>query len=321
MLSNFKDVTFNVKLASELLGVSRTSLYNFEKENIVQPRKALRGATSRKEYSWEDVIAISTHLKSKKSDSCAKNTKKISVFSNLKGGVGKSLISQNISMSASVDKKVLLIDIDPQGHNSLCFGVYDEDKKTILDCMANEKLPLEDVVEEITENFHIVPANLSLTTADFVLQSDLKRAERLKPILEKALDTYDEIIIDTNPSASILNINSFLSATHINIVCATDYLSVAGLNQMFSVLDDLAEDFSIDPTIRVIPNLFNLREKISQESLGYLRKDFSEYLTDVVIRHNTDLKQSQKLGVPIWSYKPKSNGAEDIKALSKELNL
>ena len=96
---------------------------------------------------------------------------------------------------------------------------------------------------------------------------------------------------------------------------------MAGLNQMFSVLDDLAEDFSIDPTIRVIPNLFNLREKISQESLGYLRKDFSEYLTDVVIRHNTDLKQSQKLGVPIWSYKPKSNGAEDIKALSKELNL
>jgi chromosome partitioning protein len=127
------------------------------------------------------------------------------------------------------------------------------------------------------------------------------------------------IILDTNPSASMVNINAILAADELCIVSATDYLAVNGLKNLFSILQELEEDFEHTPNVRIIPNLYDIRDGIAQESLGFLRKEYKEYTTKVVVRKNTDIREAQKLGQVIWQFNKKSAGSEDIMELTKEL--
>ena len=101
---------------------------------------------------------------------------------------------------------------------------------------------------------------------------------------------------------------------------ATDFLSVSGLRQLFSILKDLQEDFEdFSPVVRVIPNLFDVREAICQEALGVMRQNYGKFLTNTVIRKNVDLKEAQNSGQAVWVYNKRSSAAEDIISLTNEL--
>ena len=319
----FKDLRLNVKQASEVFSISRASLYNLEKEHKITFSKEEVGTTTRRFFTWDDLNQVVRHY----SEKIIKPKKKRKVFSNLKGGVGKSTVACQVAMRASAKGlKTLVIDLDPQGHTSLAFRVFDPGGPTILDCLIKEsnskdRAPIEDRTVEVTPFLSVVPSNISLSTGEIKLVADNKRAERLKMLLDSIEHRWDLIIIDTGPSAGLLNINAFLASDEIVIVTETDFYSVAGLVTFFSIIEELEDDFGFRPAIRIVPNRFDIRENSSQEALGALRANYSEYLTSTVVRKNVDIKEAHKLGTPIWTYKSKSTGSEDLKSLTDEIIL
>jgi chromosome partitioning protein len=320
-ISSFRDSEFHIAQLSEMTGVSRPVLYSLEKTKLIIGRQVRTGASFKKLYNWEDVERLAQRSADKKKLTVEN---KIKVFANLKGGVGKSSISSQVAMRASgMGLKTLLIDLDPQAHASLALGFdnLDETVPTILNCLfGNDKLPLTQVIQKVTPLLSVVPASLALSSIEVKLQQDYKGAEKLRKLLTHEKKSWDLIIVDTNPSASLLNVNALIAADEICVVSATDFLSVSGLRQLFSILDDLAEDFDdFQPIIRIIPNLFDVREAICQEALGVLRQKYGEFLTTTVVRKNVDMKEAQKSSQAVWLYNKRSTAAEDIANLTNEL--
>ncbi|HYX34816.1 MAG TPA: ParA family protein [Oligoflexus sp.] len=315
-LKAFRDHSFSPNQLVDLTGLSRSSVWR-------KVQAVRQGAVSSKsEVSWNDLAEFYKASGQKKRDS----ENKILVFANLKGGVGKSSLSSQVAMRASaLGYKTLLIDLDPQAHASLAVGFsnLDEDVPTIMDCLIGkgvDKKDIQEVIQEVTPFLSIIPASLSLNFLEIKLQPDHRRAERLRSILSPIRDEWDLIILDTNPSASTVNISAYLAADQLLLVCATDYLSVTGLRQLFEILKDLQHDFKdFAPDIKVVPNLFDVREAMAQTSLGTLRQSYGEYLSHTVVRKNVDLKEAQSLSQAVWLYNRKSPASEDIVSLTDEL--
>jgi chromosome partitioning protein len=318
----FQDYQFNIKQISELLGISRAAIYQLEKNNTIKGQEVISGSSTKKMFSWDDIEIIVDRIKNK---TAKPKENKIKVFANLKGGVGKSSLASQFAMRASaMGLKTLLIDLDAQAHATLALGIEINDScPTILNSMigkGEDKMSIEEVIQPITPFLSLIPASLSLSTLEAKLHSEHRRVEKLQIMLDKIRDQWDLIVIDTNPSASVLNINALLAADELCVVCATDFLSVTGLKQLFEIIKDLQEDFSsFGPSVRVIPNLFDVREAIAQESLGVLRQSYRTMLTNTVVRKNVDLKEAQKEAQAVWLYNRKSPAAEDIIALTNEL--
>lgn len=318
----FQDYQFNVTQVSDQVGISRNTIYLMEK-NKGPVQEVAKGSITKMLFSWDELASIVTKF----NDKIVKpKDAKIKVFANLKGGVGKSSLASQFAMRASAGGlKTLLIDLDPQGHATLALGFDDvaEEKPTILNCLVgkgSEKLDISEVIQPITPLLSLIPANLSLSTVEIKLNSENRRVEKLKEILSKVRNEWDLIVIDTNPSASLLNLNALLAADELCVVCATDFFSVTGLKALFQIYKDLEEDFPFfGPAVKIIPNLFDVREAIAQESLGMLRQGYKQMLTNTVVRKNVDLKEAQKGAQAVWLYNRRSSAAEDIIALTREL--
>ncbi len=313
---SFQHAKFTVKQLSELFQVSRSVIYQLDKEGIITGEVIQTGSSQKKLYGWGDVERLSHKL----SEKIPAPQKKIKVFANLKGGVGKSSLASQFAMrAASGGLKTLLIDLDPQAHATLALGFeINDDTPTIMEPMIN-KASLETVIQMVTPLLGLVPANLSLSTLEMRLFQTSKREQRLSELLAEVRDKWSVIVIDTNPSASIVNVNAILAADELCIVTATDFLSVTGLKKLFHILKELEEDFGTVPSIKIIPNLFDVRDGIAQESLGLLRQHYGNLLTNTVVRKNTDIKEAQKTAHSICQYNRKSSGAEDITSLTNEL--
>lgn len=313
----FSDAEFSTQEIADLIGISRASIYEAEKNGVIFGREIPSGSTTKKIYSWNDLLILSNKYKVRRK---VPKENKIKVFANLKGGVGKSSLSSQFAMRASsCGLKTLLIDLDPQGHATIAVGLRPcDDMPTISEVLIHKK-PISSVIREITPLLYLVPANLGLSTLEIELFQQSKREQRLSECLEQIRNDWDLIVIDTNPSASIVNINAILAADELCIVTATDFLSVTGLKMLFTILKELEEDFDTSPSVRIIPNLFDVRDGIAQESLGLLRQSYRNFLTNTVVRKNTDLKEAQKRAQSIMQYNRKSLGAEDISSMTDEL--
>ena len=146
-----------------------------------------------------------------------------------------------------------------------------------------------------------------------------KREERIGPLLRSIRDDWDIIVVDTAPYASLVTINAILAADELCTVASTEYLAVAGLKKLFRIMRDLQEQFDHSPSVRIIPNLFDVREGHAQEALGVLRQNSGEFLTSTVVRRNVDLQDASKRSHAVWLYNRSATGAEDIGTLTTEL--
>lgn len=319
----FQKYQFNIKQISELLGISRAAIYQLEKSQAIKGQEVVSGSSTKKMFSWDDIASIVSRFSGKITKP---KDNKIKVFANLKGGVGKSSLASQVAMRASAcGIKTLIIDLDPQAHATLALGFNEvsDSVPTILNCLigrGEDKVSIEKTIIELTPFLSLIPSSLSLSSIEIKLHSEHRRVEKLQALLEPIRKDWDLIIIDTNPSASLLNINALLAADELCVVCATDFFSVTGLKQLFEIYKDLQEDFKeFGPMVRVIPNLFDVREAIAQEALGVLRQNYGSILTNTVVRKNVDLKEAQKVAQAVWLYNRKSSAAEDIIALTDEL--
>jgi chromosome partitioning protein len=247
-------------------------------------------------------------------------THPVQMFYNVKGGTGKStLTAQYVMRAAMMGYNVLAIDLDGQGHLTVNLDVLDaHERPTIYDVLIKD-LPMAEAIMNVAPGLDLVPANLGLCNIEIPLNQKTRREYRLGEAIAKVADRYDLIVADTNPAASILN-GSMLVASHlVNVVCATNPLSFHGMSLVMATIEQMEREFSRKMNVRIIPNMYDAREVISQEVLGELRSQFPDFCTKAVVNRSADLNEATKRRSSVWDVNTKGIAAQDLNALTEEL--
>lgn len=245
---------------------------------------------------------------------------RVHMFYNVKGGTGKSTLTAQFAMRAAMlGYRVLAIDLDGQGHLTVNLDVLDaHERPTIYDVLIND-LPMADAIVPVAPGLDLLPANLSICNIEIPLNMKPRREYRLGEAIATVLGGYDLVVADTNPAASILNGSMLVAAEQVSVVCATNPLSFHGMSLVMTTIADLERELRHEVTVRVIPNLYDNREVISQEVLGELRAQFPEACTRAVVNRSADLNEATKRRTTVWDVNAKGAGALDIAALTEEL--
>jgi len=245
---------------------------------------------------------------------------KVQMFYNVKGGTGKSTLTAQYVMRASMmGLRVLAIDLDGQGHLTVNLDILDaHERPTIYDVLIND-LPIEQSVINVAPCLDLIPANLGLCNIEIPLNNKPRREYRLSEAIARIKDHYDIIVADTNPAASILNCSMLVSANLVNVVCATNPLSFHGMSLVMTTIEDMEREFRHKLNVKIVPNMYDNREVISQEVLGELRTQFSEHCAKTVINRSADLNEATKRRTTVWDVSSKGTAAHDINNLAEEL--
>lgn len=245
---------------------------------------------------------------------------KVQMFYNVKGGTGKStLTAQYVMRAAMTGLNVLALDLDGQGHLTVNLDILDShERPTIYDVLIND-LPIEDAIMNVAPGLDLIPANLGLCNIEIPLNNKSRREYRLAEAISKIADRYDLIVADTNPAASILNGSMLVASELVNVVCATNPLSFHGMSLVMATIETMEQEFRKNLEIRIIPNMYDAREVISQEVLGELKSQFPENCTRSVVNRTADLNEATKRRTTVWDVNAKGMAANDINSLTEEL--
>lgn len=243
-------------------------------------------------------------------------------ITNQKGGVGKTTTSVNLSAClAYLGKKVLLIDIDPQGNATSGVGINKGDTQyCIYDVLIDDE-EIENVIKETkVENLSLVPATIQLAGAEVELVSTISREVRLKHALENVKDRYDYVIIDCPPSLGLLTINALTAADAVIIPVQCEFYALEGLSQLLStvrlVQKHLNQELYIDG---VVLTMLDARTNLGIQVIEEVKKYFQDKVYKSIIPRNVRLSEAPSHGEPIIIYDPKSRGAEIYLELAREV--
>lgn len=245
---------------------------------------------------------------------------KAQMFYNVKGGTGKStLTAQFVMMASMLGYRVLAIDLDGQGHLTVNLDVLDaHERPTIYDVLIND-LPIQQSIMNVAPGLDLIPANLQLCNIEIPLNNKTRREYRLSEAISKIADQYDLIIADTNPAASILNGSMLVASDRVNVVCATNPLSFHGMSLVMATIEEMQREFRRTLDVKIIPNMYDNREVISQEVLGELRSQFADACANSVINRSADMNEATKRRTTVWDVSSKGSAAHDIAQMTQEL--
>jgi chromosome partitioning protein len=323
-MASFKDLCFTPAEFSNIAKLDKSQFNSLESGGLITTIRRRLGNSDRKLVPLEEMqryfqeIRSGRHGDHEKKSELPKN--KVQMFYNVKGGTGKSTLTAQFVMKASIlGLKVLAIDLDGQGHLTVNLDILDgHERPTIYDVLIND-LPLADAILPVGPGLDLVPANLGLCNIEIPLNNKSRREYRLSEALEKVIDQYDLVVADTNPAASILNGSMLVAANMVNVVCATNPLSFHGMSLVMATIEDMEREFKRSLDVKIIPNLYDNREIISQEVLGELQSQFPDHCTKTVVNRSADLNEATKRRTTVWGVNAKGVAAQDIKSLSEEL--
>ena len=244
------------------------------------------------------------------------------LFLNFKGGTGKTSLSTAYAYRlAEMGNRVLLIDLDSQGHAAKCLGYEPEQfPKTLFEVLI-KKVPIKDIlIETALREFHLVPSNLTMSTIDLALMPMHAREYKLRQAFEGLSGQYDFIVMDAPPSFGLLNLNALMATNDLIIPVLADFLSFHGLKLLFETIAGLEQDLQLVlDQIFVVINHFNPTTRIARQARDALEKHYADFLLETVVRQCTKFAQASSEGIPISAFDPTSKGAQDIESFISEV--
>ncbi|MEG6617238.1 AAA family ATPase [Peptococcaceae bacterium 1198_IL3148] len=247
---------------------------------------------------------------------------KIIAIANQKGGVGKTTTAVNLSCSIAMEgKRVLLVDMDPQGNSSSGLGI---EKDQLENCIYNvlvEGLPLLQIRQSaMIEKLDIIPATVQLAGAEIELVTRNNRERILKTALAPAIEIYDYIIIDCPPSLGLLTLNSLTAADSLLIPIQCEYYALEGLGQLLNTYNLVKQNLNTKLEIEgVLLTMFDARTNLSIQVVEEVKKYFKNKVYKSIVPRNVRLSEAPSHGMPAVLYAAKSRGAEVYRDLAKEV--
>lgn len=243
-------------------------------------------------------------------------------LANQKGGVGKTTSSVNLSSSlAFLGKKVLLVDIDPQGNASSGVGVNKgEIEHCIYDVLVDD-VAIQDVLQKTDlDNLNVIPATIQLAGAEVELVPAISREIRLKKAIDSIRDDYDYVIIDCPPSLGLLTLNALTAADSVLIPVQCEYYALEGLSQLLNTIRIVQKHLNEDLQIEgVLLTMLDARTNLGIQVIEEVKKYFQNKVFKTIIPRNVRLSEAPSHGKPILLYDAKSKGAEVYLELAKEV--
>jgi len=246
---------------------------------------------------------------------------KIIAIANQKGGVGKTTTTINIAAAISeYDKKVLIIDIDPQGNACSGLGISKNNEKSIYDVLLMDEAIEPLITKTNYNNLFIVPVNIHLSAATIQLVNVENREFRLKKALENIKNNFDYIFVDCPPSLGLLTLNALVAADSVLIPLQCEYFALEGIAQLLQTINRVKKKLNPDLNIEgVLLTMFDSRTNLSNQVMEDAAGHFRDKVYKTIIPRNVKLAEAPSFGKPITQYDSTSIGAKSYKNLSLEI--
>lgn len=247
---------------------------------------------------------------------------RIIAIANQKGGVGKTTTSINLAASiAEMGKRVLAIDLDPQGNMTSGLGVdKNEVENTVYELMLDECSINESIQDTVVKGLRLIPSNVNLAGAEIELLGINDKEYILKTAVDYIRDDYDFIVIDCPPSLNMLTVNAMTTADTVLVPIQCEYYALEGLSQLIHTVNLVRE--RLNPQLQIEGILFTMydsRTNLSTQVVDNVKKNLNQKIYKTVIPRNIRLAEAPSYGLPITMYDPKSAGAESYMALANEV--
>jgi chromosome partitioning protein len=245
-------------------------------------------------------------------------------LSNQKGGCGKTTSAINIAASlAALDKRTLLIDLDPQAHATFGLGIRGNVKYSMYNVLTEQtekrKSFMENILVPIRPQLDLAPGHILLSTIEQEFTSADESVSKLNEILKSLSFPYDYVVIDCPPSLGFLTFNALRAAQTVIVPIELGSFSLMGVEKLLSMIELLRVKLNHTPAVYALPTIVDMRTRFARHMLEEIRATFGEFVLSSSIRQAIAVKESQAKGEPLTTFAPKSKGAVDYLILAQEI--
>lgn len=248
---------------------------------------------------------------------------KVIAIANQKGGVGKTTTAINLAASLAVlEKKVLIIDADPQANTTsgLNFSPENDQKRTLYEVLIGELDIRDALIQTEMDNLHMIPSHINLVGAEFEMIEAEGRETALRSALAPIRGEYDFIIIDCSPSLGLITVNALAAADSVIIPVQPEFFALEGLGKLLQTIRLVQNGINPELTIEgFVVTMFDGRTKVHAQVVGELREHFQDMVFRTIIQRNIRLSEAPSHGKPIILYDVMSNGSTNYLNLAKEV--